>query len=227
MLAIISYIPDSYLRRLPNPTTFVWNKLGFSVQRLIIEVHNSLLSTWEYRSLALREWADEVVLAIRDLAAHPEQRSSSGSESLIPLFTLSVLNHAIQKCDQYLLGDSECKRLRNIALHFHFNEVLRFLGESRDQQTDSNVSDYEELMSASPGARENVLMKVYFSTILPRVARAFGQAERKNEELATEIWCTLVFRMLCWLLLHDFDKEDVQVGDLSKMYTSRIEMHIY
>ena len=25
------------------------------------------------------------------------------------------------------------------------------------------------------------------------------------------IWCTLVFRMICWLLLHDFDAEDVQL----------------
>ncbi|KAJ8122837.1 hypothetical protein ONZ43_g1062 [Nemania bipapillata] len=25
------------------------------------------------------------------------------------------------------------------------------------------------------------------------------------------IWCALVFRMICWLLLHDFDEEDVQL----------------
>lgn len=32
----------------------------------------------------------------------------------------------------------------------------------------------------------------------------------KDELERNYIWCTLVFRMICWLLLHDFDKEDVQ-----------------
>lgn len=27
-----------------------------------------------------------------------------------------------------------------------------------------------------------------------------------------DLWCTLIFRMICWLMLHDFDRSDVQVN---------------
>ncbi|KAK0617224.1 hypothetical protein B0T14DRAFT_262279 [Immersiella caudata] len=35
---------------------------------------------------------------------------------------------------------------------------------------------------------------------------------RRHEPVAESIWCVLVFRMLCWLTLHDFDKGDLQVS---------------
>jgi len=39
------------------------------------------------------------------------------------------------------------------------------------------------------------------------------------------IWCTLVFRMLCWLQLHDFHRKDVQVSK-SDVYGSRMPVYI-
>ncbi|KAL8372502.1 hypothetical protein RB595_002029 [Gaeumannomyces hyphopodioides] len=42
----------------------------------------------------------------------------------------------------------------------------------------------------------------------------------------TEIWCTLVFRMLCWLLLHDFHKNDRQVSSKSEVWGSRLPVYI-
>lgn len=40
-----------------------------------------------------------------------------------------------------------------------------------------------------------------------------------------DIWCTLVFRMLCWLLLHDFHKKDVQIAK-SELSGSRLPVYI-
>lgn len=40
-----------------------------------------------------------------------------------------------------------------------------------------------------------------------------------------DIWCTLTFRMICWLLLHDFHKKDVQVSK-SDVYDSRLAVYI-
>ncbi|CAK7245986.1 MAG: hypothetical protein STHCBS139747_007607 [Sporothrix thermara] len=40
-----------------------------------------------------------------------------------------------------------------------------------------------------------------------------------------DIWCTLVFRMLCWLMLHDFHKKDVQVSK-SDVYDSRQAVYL-
>ena len=39
------------------------------------------------------------------------------------------------------------------------------------------------------------------------------------------IWCALVFRMLCWLSLHDFDKKDIQLPK-SEMIGSRLPAFI-
>lgn len=40
-----------------------------------------------------------------------------------------------------------------------------------------------------------------------------------------DIWCTLVFRMICWLMLHDFNKLDVQVSK-SELLGSRMPVYI-
>jgi hypothetical protein len=45
------------------------------------------------------------------------------------------------------------------------------------------------------------------------------------EKELNAIWCTLVFRMICWLLLHDFDKEDVQKPK-SELLGSRLPVYI-
>lgn len=40
-----------------------------------------------------------------------------------------------------------------------------------------------------------------------------------------DVWCTLVFRMICWLMLHDFDKQDVQLSK-SELLGSRMPVYI-
>ncbi|KAK4187699.1 hypothetical protein QBC35DRAFT_220879 [Podospora australis] len=42
---------------------------------------------------------------------------------------------------------------------------------------------------------------------------------------ASDIWCTLVLRMLCWLLLHDFHKKDVQIPK-SELLGNRLPVYI-
>ncbi|KAI0137106.1 hypothetical protein BJ170DRAFT_44056 [Xylariales sp. AK1849] len=45
------------------------------------------------------------------------------------------------------------------------------------------------------------------------------------EPRRNDIWSTLVFRMLCWLLLHDFGKKDVQMSK-SELLGSRLPVYI-
>ncbi|XP_044715066.1 modin protein [Hirsutella rhossiliensis] len=40
-----------------------------------------------------------------------------------------------------------------------------------------------------------------------------------------DIWCVLVFRMICWLMLHDFHREDLQVSK-SELLGSRMPVYI-
>ena len=47
-----------------------------------------------------------------------------------------------------------------------------------------------------------------------------------DEEVShDDIWCTLVFRMICWLMLHDFNKADVQMNK-SELRGSRMTVYI-
>ncbi|KAK7422502.1 hypothetical protein QQZ08_009492 [Neonectria magnoliae] len=47
-----------------------------------------------------------------------------------------------------------------------------------------------------------------------------------NQEVThDDVWCTLVFRMICWLMLHDFNKLDVQVNK-SELLGSRMPVYI-
>jgi hypothetical protein len=45
------------------------------------------------------------------------------------------------------------------------------------------------------------------------------------DSCASSIWCTLVLRMMCWLLLHDFDRRDVQLPK-SELLGSLIPVYI-
>ncbi|KAH7161722.1 hypothetical protein EDB81DRAFT_785406 [Dactylonectria macrodidyma] len=47
----------------------------------------------------------------------------------------------------------------------------------------------------------------------------------KEEVSHDDVWCTLVFRMICWLMLHDFNKLDVQVSK-SELLGSRMPVYI-
>ncbi|KAK0640603.1 hypothetical protein B0T16DRAFT_393042 [Cercophora newfieldiana] len=51
-----------------------------------------------------------------------------------------------------------------------------------------------------------------------------GEAERIEPDAAS-IWCVLVFRMLCWLTLHDFNRGDLQISK-SELVGSRLPVYI-
>lgn len=68
--------------------------------------------------------------------------------------------------------------------------------------------------------------------MLPRDSSTPQPPDLYDNEIDTElgkeaasIWCTLVFRMLCWLLLHDFHKKDVQIPK-SELLGSRLPVYI-
>ncbi|KAF6832306.1 modin [Colletotrichum plurivorum] len=50
--------------------------------------------------------------------------------------------------------------------------------------------------------------------------------EWSHEISHEDIWCTLVFRMICWLMLHDFHKNDTQVANKSALFGSRLPVYI-
>ncbi|KOS22103.1 hypothetical protein ESCO_001904 [Escovopsis weberi] len=47
----------------------------------------------------------------------------------------------------------------------------------------------------------------------------------EHEPTCDDIWCTLVFRMICWLMLHNFDRNDMQLPK-SELLGSRMPVYI-
>jgi hypothetical protein len=69
------------------------------------------------------------------------------------------------------------------------------------------------------------LMKYYFEKVLPSVASNGGNLTDDAKDKRTVIWLGLMFRMICWFLLHDFDKNDINRMD-SALKGSRMPVFI-
>jgi hypothetical protein len=125
--------------------------------------------------------------------------------------------------------------------------------EATNNATSNEPISIHDIDSAPADERESLLMQMYFDRVRPNVARIIGQQtllskhmrERRDSvpsdngsniasprsvkmyasDEVNEIWCVLVFRMLCWLQLHDFHKMDIHITK-SDAYASRIPVYI-
>jgi hypothetical protein len=83
-----------------------------------------------------------------------------------------------------------------------------------------------DLDSASPEERCIMLADLYVKFVRTEVVnRVDSQLPDIKKEKINEIWCLLVFRMLFWLLLHDFHRKDVQLPK-SDLFGSRVPVYI-
>ncbi|KAM0194712.1 hypothetical protein ACHAPA_008650 [Fusarium lateritium] len=122
-----------------------------------------------------------------------------------------------------------------------------------DDALDDAPISIHDIDSASADERESLLIQMYFDRVRQNVVRtvakqgllskhlrarqdSFASGKVSNstapksakvyrDEDVSEAWCTLVFRMLCWLQLHDFHKMDMHINK-SDAYASRIPVYI-
>lgn len=142
-----------------------------------------------------------------------------------------ALHSVLDELDESLKGYSLPKHgsprasLEKKVIGAHFEELLTQM---------NSASSASSFPSASGSNKEDPLMKAYFQQILPAVLRSAsmgffnlknadsefqvvkGEAAQTAEyaaylRVAKEVWCTFVLRMVCWLMLHDFLREDVQI----------------
>ncbi|RGP61279.1 putative modin [Fusarium longipes] len=126
--------------------------------------------------------------------------------------------------------------------------------DTADQTLDDSPITIHDIDSAAADERETLLIQLYFDRVRQNVVRVVGPQgalskhqmrarqgsfisddipnggnsklpKRYEDEHINEVWCTLVFRMLCWLQLHDFHKMDLHVSK-SDAYASRIPVYI-
>ncbi|KAF4989773.1 hypothetical protein FDECE_14597 [Fusarium decemcellulare] len=124
--------------------------------------------------------------------------------------------------------------------------------DTTDEALDDAPITIRDIDKASADEKESLLIQMYFERVRPNVVRIVGKhgllskhARARQDSFASgkvsnanskpaknytdrdvnEAWCTLVFRMLCWLQLHDFHKMDIQLSK-SDAYASRIPVYI-
>lgn len=299
MVAESAYIPDTYYRYLPNPTTYSWNRKSFSLRKLLREYVKAIQPGSEYFTpsgdhlIELQAWGEELDHHLKNWA----------DEDTFSLALLHSLHECIKRCDAYLnppeaILMEKRTQMTKLVVREHTQEVMRLLNEvaEDDGSDDSTLASkdhrhghgdthaqkttditFEDLNSAAPEVRQRGLMEIYFKQVRSAVARNVPRtlekhatfsyvpsvssranvlldeeplespppgsetpklfvtkeddAEERTPQLdaearrAEEIWCTMVFRMLCWLLLHDFHKKDVQISK-SELYGSRLPVYI-
>lgn len=228
MLSCTFHIPNTMFTYVPNPIPVRWEKNKVDLE-LLLESYLSHLAAEFQRDIS------NSILA--ELKTHGERilkhTLESYPEGRIGLF--EALHEAINYCDQILtVGDYSVGRQKSSALprvqrvvqdvlRSHLQVVFRFLNGDNHRATatdpdwNPNVSptmpgsqtSVRNIHGASPKERQDKLMAHYFSHIRPHVSARANRAEEMHRD---GVWCMLIFRMICWLMLHDFDMSDVQVG---------------
>jgi len=117
-----------------------------------------------------------------------------------------AIHNALDSRTEYLLSNSltQAKVLKVVVAHI--SEVLRVLS---DPNSPLNI-----IVLAN---KEEPLIDFYFDSVRPEVVKldpalTKGMIQEEIDKISEErniIWMSLIFRMLCWLLLHDFDKADI------------------
>ncbi|KAM4067266.1 modin [Hirsutella rhossiliensis] len=148
----------------------------------------------------------------------------ANSEVEYPL--LILLHEALEDLDEILTAKATCTQARDV-LCIHLQEVLRCMNESSSNDLDPIRSidepRFEDIYTASAEDKYATFMSVYFKVVRRKVV---AEAAARSQSLTyEEIWCTLVFRMTCWLRLHDFDRHDIQICK-SELMGRRLPVYI-
>ncbi|EFQ31545.1 modin [Colletotrichum graminicola] len=116
------------------------------------------------------------------------------------------------------------------------------------EEVQKEISLLQKLDLASSSERHGVLADIYLFSVRKRVievvcrqlligksrrerARSFistasGEPQNHDQgQRVNDIWCMLVFRMVCWLLLHDFHGKDIHV-EKSEVFGSRLPVYL-
>ncbi|EON97168.1 putative modin protein [Phaeoacremonium minimum UCRPA7] len=183
MLGKSLHIKNSCFRMLPNPTIYHWDKKFFSLRKLLHEFRKNVGNS----DLTL---PTDRVAAIEVLAERVEDSCKVAGGHEYPLALTDALHDSIDKCDEFLRGDSRSTVL--LVIRHHLQEVLAMLNEEKVADADGDGSDddveppkFEDLNAASPEERQKKFMEIYFVLVLDRVKTKVQRATlRKSRTTA-------------------------------------------
>jgi hypothetical protein len=140
-------------------------------------------------------------------------------EFKLPSIEQELLHNTVDAITEHLLSLKQSDVLSVLVWH-----IERVAAHLEDQKSPINTISFTSMDSAE------VLMNYYFDIIRPEVISCTSDGELSmllptEKEQRNGIWLTLMFRMLCWLMLHDFDSTDINLVD-SDLKGSRMPIYI-
>lgn len=216
MLGKVFRIRGSNFRMLPNPTSDHWlkkngPKASWKITRLM-EIFQAKL-----RELIHSEgFGDDH--AITKIASQWKRISDLDctDEANLSIEVREAIHDAIDARTEFLLSLRQLDVLSVLVAH-----VTKVIDVLEDQDSPLNT-----IVLAN---KEDALLGHYFYFIRPAVIGNLDHKgkplSKKEKETRNIIWISLIFRMLCWFLLHDFDKADVKTVP-SDLKGSRMPVYI-
>ncbi|QSZ28913.1 hypothetical protein DSL72_003419 [Monilinia vaccinii-corymbosi] len=196
MLGKVVRLRGSSFRMIPNPTQDHWlkktgKKPAWTITKLMAVFQEKLVGLSEHESDAEKYTKKQKISMIT------ERWQEIMALGCIDEYNLSI--EAREKIHDALDG------MTDFLLETRQADVLEVLVAHLDEVTQVLVVTNSPLNSIVSAHKEEPLLDYYFDTILPKVV---GTAVGPEKEKRRLIWVCLMFRMLCWFLLHDWSKDD-------------------
>ncbi|KAM0550812.1 hypothetical protein ACHAPJ_008675 [Fusarium lateritium] len=237
MVGQIFHIKNLCFRYIPNPCYCVWSSRGLSLRKLLASYQRYLQEDPEMTNGQLFIHVHGLIFATTGI------QSRDGTVREHSWQAQNALHQVLEELDDTLRpnpifsGTQSRPSLVQDILGAHFQEVLSLMnGQPSSAATTQPFPRFDSLNADN---KEDLLMKAYFQQVLPAVLRSvsatFFTLKRSDSEFhvvkgetaqtaeyaeyllaSKDVWCTLVLRMICWLMLHEFHRDDVQIpkGDL-------------
>jgi hypothetical protein len=235
MLGKVFRIRGSNFRMLPNPTSDSWlKKIGakasWKITKLMEIFQIKLQDLIEEEEINSLEKGNKILHIAMQCQLISDWNCTD--EANLSIGARETIHDAIDDVTEYLLTLSQLQVLS--VLVAHITKVVDVL--------DDPNSPLNTIVLAN---KEDALLSYYFTVIRrfvigdrdPKengqelnfkgeILSASEKGQRRSErEQRNTIWIALTFRMLCWLLLHDFDKSDVKIVP-SDLKGSRMPVYI-
>lgn len=144
----------------------------------------------------------------------------------VPDRSPSTPSHTESRFEDIDMASPEDRQERFVEVYF---SVIRpRVVHARDSTVDRRMSTTDGLRRRTPHGVDSPdprrrSAETFVS--IPEVEKG-DEIKLAGERVSRDdLWCTLVFRMVCWLMLHDFDKNDVQIYK-TELYGSRMPVYI-
>lgn len=225
MIGQVFHIKDLCFRYIPNPCYCVWSTRDFSLLKLLAAYQRYIHDDPDMANGKLPLYVNTIFApktGIRPGDDTPQSYTWQAQDALH-----SVLDEIDESLKDYSSPKHGSQRasLGQEIVGAHFEELLSQM---------NSASPTSAFLPANASNKEDTLMKAYFQQILPAVLRSAsmkffnlknadsefqvvkGEAAQTAEyaaylRAAKEVWCTFVLRMVCWLMLHNFHQDDVQI----------------